>query len=84
MAALNLQQVMELAPRLLQLPFEQMWVSFDADADVLYFNFKKPSQADDSELTADDILIRYQEGEVVGVTILHATRRFADLVVKPN
>ncbi len=84
MAALNLQQVMELAPRLLQLPFQQMWVSFDVEADVLYLNFRKPSQADDSELTADDILIRYHEGEVVGVTILHATRRFADLAVKAN
>lgn len=76
MAALNLQQVIELAPQLLRLPSRQIWVSFDPEADVLYLNFKKPSHADDSELTDDDILIRYEKGEVVGVTILHAGRRF--------
>ncbi len=78
MAALNLQQIVELAPQLLRLPSRQVWVSFDPDADVLYLNFKKPSHADDSELTDDDILIRYEKGEVVGVTILHASRRFGD------
>lgn len=76
MAALNLQQVMELAPQLLRLPSRQIWVSIDPEADMLYLNFKKPSHADDSELTDDDVLIRYEKGEVVGITILHASRRF--------
>lgn len=75
MAALNMQQIRDLAPQLLKLPFPQVWASFDAEADVLYMNFKKPSHADDTELTDDDILIRYEKGEVVGVTILHATSR---------
>jgi len=76
MAALNLQQLIELAPQLLRLPSRQVWVSFDPEADVLYLNFKKPSHADDTELTDRDILIRYEDGEVVGVTILHASQRF--------
>jgi uncharacterized protein YuzE len=75
MAALNLQQIVDLAPQLLRLPFRHVWVSFDPEADVLYLNFKKPSHADDTELTDQDILIRYEKGEVVGVTILHASRR---------
>jgi len=75
MATLNLQEIVELAPQLLRLPTRQLWVSFDPEADVLYLNFKKPSHADDSELTDDDIIVRYEQGEVVGVTILHASRR---------
>lgn len=75
MAAVNLQQIRELAPQLLRLPFREIWISFDAEADVLYLNFKKPSHADDSELTDDDLIVRYEGGEVVGVTVLHASRR---------
>jgi uncharacterized protein YuzE len=72
---MNLQSIVELAPRLVDLPFDTVWSSYDAEADVLYLNFKKPSHADDTELTDDDILIRYEKGEVVGVTILHASQR---------
>jgi len=75
MANLDLQTIIDLAPRLADLPFENIWSSYDAEADVLYLNFKKPSHADDSELTDDDILIRYEKGEIVGVTVLHASRR---------
>ena len=74
MATLNLKQFTDLAPALLRLPSRNVWASFDAEADVLYLNFKKPSHADDSELTDEDVLIRYEAGEVVGVTILHASR----------
>ena len=44
-------------------------------ADVLYLNFKKPSHADDSELTDDDLIIRYEKGAVVGITVLNASRK---------
>jgi uncharacterized protein YuzE len=71
---LNLQEVVEPAPQLLRLPTWQLRVSFDPEADVLYLNFKKPSYADDSELTDDDIIVRYEQGEVVGVTILYASQ----------
>jgi uncharacterized protein YuzE len=74
MAALNINEIMDLAPRILKLPTSNIWTSFDSEADVLYLNFKKPSHADDSELTDQDILIRYEKGEIVGVTILHASR----------
>ena len=40
----------------------------------LYINFKKPSPADDSELTDDDVIIRYEKGEIVGITTLNANR----------
>jgi len=41
----------------------------------LYINFKKPSHATDSELTDDDVIIRYEEDNIVGLTILHASKR---------
>lgn len=56
-------------------PHRFLWSSYDAEADVLYINFKKPAQADDSELTENDVIFRYQGGEVVGLTILHASDR---------
>ena len=74
MAALNLKEITDLAPSLLRLSARNVWASFDEEADVLYLNFKKPSHADDSELTDQDLLIRYEKGEVVGVTILRASR----------
>jgi uncharacterized protein YuzE len=54
---------------------QQGTVIYDEEADVLYVNFKKPSHADDSELTDDDIIIRYENEQVVGMTILNASHR---------
>jgi len=42
---------------------------------VLYINFEKPSHADDSELTDDDLIIRYEKGEIIGITVLNANKR---------
>ena len=52
-----------------------LWSSYDAQADTLYVNFKKPACATDSELTPDDIIIRYEGNEIIGLTILHASKR---------
>jgi uncharacterized protein YuzE len=52
-----------------------VWSSYDSDADVLYLHFKKPSHADNSEMTEDEIIVRYENEEVVGVTILNASQR---------
>lgn len=48
---------------------------YDPEADVLYINFKKPAVATDSELTDDDVIVRYDGDEVIGITILHASQR---------
>ena len=77
MAELNVREIADLAPVFLTIPFPQFWSHYDSEADVLYLNFKKPSRADDSELTEDDVIVRYQEGEVIGLTILHASHRAA-------
>ncbi|MDI6786636.1 MAG: DUF2283 domain-containing protein [bacterium] len=54
---------------------KHIWCSYDEGADVLYLNFKKPAHADDSEITDDDIIIRYEKDEVIGITVLHASKR---------
>ena len=77
MAAADIQRLVRLTPELLGVPFQRMWSSYDREADVLYLSFKKPSHADDSELTEDDLIMRYEKGELVGVTILHASKRQA-------
>jgi len=57
------------------MPHARIWTTYDKEADVLYINFKKPSHADNSEFTDDDIIIRYEKGQVIGITILNASRR---------
>lgn len=71
----ELGKILNLLPNLLELPHERLWTTYDKEADVLYINFKKPSHADDSELTDDDIIIRYEKGTIIGVTILNASKR---------
>lgn len=79
MAFLEVEQMLPLVPQLLELPHKQMWTSYDEEADVLYINFKKPSQADDSELTDDNIIIRYEDDEIIGMTVLDASKRTKSL-----
>jgi uncharacterized protein YuzE len=75
MAQIDYNKVMDLSSLLLSFPFRRIWYSYDEEADVLYLNFKKPSHADDSELTDDDMIIRYENDEVVGITVLNASKK---------
>ncbi len=75
MAIVELKNIVDIVPQLLSIPFKHIWYSYDEGADVLYLNFKKPAHADDSELTDDDVIVRYEKGEIVGVTVLHASKR---------
>jgi uncharacterized protein YuzE len=75
MAKVEVKEILSAVPQLLGIPYRRIWSSYDEEADVLYLNFKKPSHADDSELTEDDIIIRYEKGEIVGVTIPNASKR---------
>lgn len=75
MEEINVRNYLDLASDLLNLPFNNVWTNYDKEADVLYMNFKKPAVADDSELTEDNIIIRYEGKEVIGITILNASKR---------
>ena len=54
---------------------KNVWASYDADADALYLHYKKPNHADSSELTDDNIIVRYEKEEIVVITILDASKR---------
>lgn len=75
MGTMEVRKTLTFVPDLLEVLYSRIWTFYDKEADVLYINFKKPSHADDSELTEDDLVIRYEKGEVVGVTILNASIR---------
>jgi len=75
MAVLEMDKFLALVLKVLAIPFRRVWFSYDEDVDVLYVNFKKPSRAEDSELTDDDVIIRYEGEEVVGMTVLNASKR---------
>jgi uncharacterized protein YuzE len=71
----NIETVVEAAPYLLKFPYRKMWIDYDKEADVLYINFKRPQKATDSEMMKSGILLRYREKDLVGITILDASKR---------
>ena len=75
MAITEIQEYLKMVPTVRNTPHQYLWSSYDAQADVLYINFKKPSHATDSELIAEDVIIRYENDEVIGLTVLHASKR---------
>ena len=75
MEAAELKEIQTALPYFLK--HNNVWASYDREADVLYLHFKKPNSADDAEMTDDDIIIRYEGKEVVGMTILNASKRTA-------
>lgn len=54
---------------------KNVWTSYDQEADTLYMHFKKPNHAGHSEMTEDEIIIRYENDEIIGLTILNASKR---------
>lgn len=75
MAVADVREFLKLMPAVKESPQGALWLSYDQEADTLYVNFKKPSHATDSELTDDDVIVRYEGDRVIGFTILHASRR---------
>ena len=68
------QRFLSAVPILVQSKVHQLWMDYDEDADVLYLTFKKPSKADDSEMTDEGVILRYEGDELVGITILNASQ----------
>ena len=75
MAVAEINEYLKMVATVKRTPHKYLWSSYDAEADVLYINFKKPSHATDSEMTDDDVIVRYENDEVVGLTVLHASKR---------
>lgn len=73
METIAVNEVKDLLPYFMK--HKNVWSSYDEEADILYLHFKKPNHADHSEMTEDEIIIRYEQGEIIGYTILNASTR---------
>jgi hypothetical protein len=65
MVQITIDQYLKLIPAVKYAPQIYLWSSYDTEADILYINFKKPSHATDSELTDEDVIIRYEGDTIV-------------------
>lgn len=69
-------QITGAIPHLIRLPVGKVWIDYDQEADVLYVSLKRPQKATDTQLLAKKgVLVRYRGKELVGVTILDASKR---------
>ena len=64
-----------LAMEMLKLPAQHMWLDYDKEADVLYVSFRKPQRASETMELGDDILVRKDGKDLVGLTILNASSK---------
>lgn len=64
-----------MATDMLKLSTQHVWLDYDKEADVLYISFRKPQRASKTIETDDDILIRKNGRNIVGLTILNASSR---------
>lgn len=71
----TLKEVYELVSHFIKMPETKMWVDYDKKADVLYISFKRPQKATDSEMLENGVLLRYKGTELVGITVLEASKR---------
>ena len=58
-----------------RLPSQHVWLDYDKEADVLYISFRKPQRATRTIEVGDDILLRKDGAQIVGLTILNASTR---------
>jgi len=65
--------VLKSIPYLLEMPSKRIWIDYDDEADVLYISFRKPQQANDSEME-ENVVYHYRDKELVGVTVIGAKK----------
>lgn len=65
-----------LARQIHNLPASKLWLDFDEEADVLYIGLQRPQKATETiDLEDQGILLRYRDKELVGITVLDASKR---------
>jgi len=73
--AKTLDDISDAVPHLIRLPDRKAWIDYDEQADVLYISLKRPQRATDTKFLADKgILLRYRAKDLVGVTVLDASK----------
>ena len=71
----DINEIIRAIPHLIKLPFRRIWVDYDEEVDVLYISLQRPQKATDSEMRNDGVLLRYRDKNLVGITILEASKR---------
>jgi uncharacterized protein YuzE len=71
----TINEIIEMVSHLIQLPETKMWIDYDKECDTLYISFKRPQKATDTEMIDNGILLRYRDDQLVGVTVLDASKR---------
>jgi uncharacterized protein YuzE len=64
-----------LAAEATKLPTQHVWLDYDKGADVLYISFRRPQRATKTVELGDDVLLRKDGSQIVGLTILDASTR---------
>jgi uncharacterized protein YuzE len=75
MAVTDIRPFIDMVPSVRDSPGRSVWLTYDSDADALYVHYKKPNLATDTELTDDDVILRYDGDDLIGMTVLHASCR---------
>ncbi|MFA7149015.1 MAG: DUF2283 domain-containing protein [Syntrophomonadaceae bacterium] len=69
-----LDMVEVLARTVINEAFPVLRASYDQEGDVFYIQFAEGVKADNSEFIEDDVVVRYKDDKVVGITILNASK----------
>jgi uncharacterized protein YuzE len=65
-----------LAQQTKKFPAAKLWLDFDEEADVLYISLQRPQKATETvEMEDEGILLRYRGKELVGITVMDASKR---------
>ncbi len=64
-----------MANDMLRLHARKTWIDYDEEADVLYMSFRKPQRANNTIEINEDVLLRKDHNEIVGITIMNASTR---------
>jgi len=64
-----------LSSGLTKLPASHVWIDYDKEADVLYLSFRKPQQAKETFEINEDVLLRTDGNDIVGLTIMNASSK---------
>ncbi|MBI4639838.1 MAG: DUF2283 domain-containing protein [Candidatus Tectomicrobia bacterium] len=71
----GLDHLLKAVSHLVQLSKNQMWLDYDKEADVLYVHFEGEASSTHSEMLEDGVILDYKGNNLVGVTILEASKR---------
>lgn len=71
----SLGYLLKAVANLIKLPAKKLWLDYDVEVDVLYVHFEEKPASTHSELHDDGILLNYRDAQLVGLTVLEASRR---------